>query len=430
MDDTGVFKILLDSINPSVIFAMGFNITHALLPLASIVLTFAIIFRTIVTMHDGSQAPKEAWGVFFADIIAWGSLLVCYFILINILIEAYNALADWFNMNGKTTDVTTKLSESIATVSTKKSSAKLLFNITTNPVKAMMGGGLMGAAVSTYYLCNLLLITVTALFRLIHAFVFVFTLIWGIFVIPLAVASSSGMVKKWAWTLTFVLVWPLFEALTFFLFKAIFFVVTDKLLAHADGFWTTSTFGVETTLYFAFSILVVLAIACVVAAPFFTRMTLNGSDVLPAIMSFAGTAGAAFGIATIPLRAAIGSAMGIAKGAASGGWAGAAAGGIGGLANGFQKGSFAKAMSSISSSMNSKSPSGGGSQQNAPPKSAPPNSPAPPAGANNSNSASQNNNTESSAKPSPAEEAQNQKKSRERQGAIINNSIQKYKGKS
>lgn len=280
--------ILLSWMDPSTIYAMGYDVAEKFLPISAILLTLAVFIRASNEQFNAVSSQQVNWSKFLMDVFLWGTLLTFYFYLSIPVIQFFNLMYSWAEQSGSFSTITVQISSTIEKLNSLPSKEDTdLTDVLDNTV----GYIAYGAAWLAYMISFIFTLFVASFLKMGHALAFSLAYIWGLVAIPLGIVNNFKLIRPWAIVSGVVLLWPFFESVLLFFFKGLFLGATTSMMASMGSYSP----GAEASFFIAFSILNFIIAATLIVAPFLAQSFLTGSGLTATIATFAGAALAAAG---------------------------------------------------------------------------------------------------------------------------------------
>lgn len=318
--DPDFISILMSYMDPSTVFALGFETAWHVLPFAGLIMALSVLFRTLQEQANAAVASQVNWAKYFFDVILWGSLLSLYFAISIPIINFFNLLYEWAEYNGSFDTITTQIATTINALNNMpppEDTDDGTFAAIWGALESAGGYIVYGGAFVGYLATFIVTMFLSSFLKVGHAFLFNLAFIWGLIVIPLNITNNIKLLRPWATFCGVILLWPFFLALMMFFFKGIFIGATNEMIASMDTYSMTA----EASFYVAFSILNLFLCATLLVAPFVAQSFLTGSGMTASILSFAsaGLASArmAYNMVAKPTSMAGAAAKGLHKAASS-----------------------------------------------------------------------------------------------------------------
>jgi len=250
--------------------------------LSPVLLIIAIYTRTMETQLDGLVSGGK-WAAALRDMVGWGVVLGLYAAIGFYIIDFMNAVTAWSESIGSLSTIT----KSYSAVMQKWSDKLVMSDI--NIVSLLASPAVLFYGL-TYYVTQVLVTFVALFLKIANVLVFGVAYIWGLIAIPISISTTFRILRGWALLMGFALLWPFITALFIALFSAPF---TDfaETIAITPGLNAAAALS---NIYLLFSILHLLLIAVLIAAPFVAQgLVANTASAAGIVTPFVGAALAA-----------------------------------------------------------------------------------------------------------------------------------------
>lgn len=282
----------LKGFSPTYIYDGAYQIALAYLTtLSGVLLVIAIIIRLANSSLD-SLDGNGRYAALIKSLLVWGSVLALYFVLAGLVINFFNVLYDWTRENGSIGQALDQLGQVLTTLDERQAATREDMN-TFELLGDLAGNVPRGIAFVMFFISFVLLVFFQLFFQIAQAIGYTAALVFGTIAIPMAVSQKLSLLKGWGVFTATILVWPIVEALFMFLLIG----MTSQLGLDAGGAGTSNTDAAG--VYLVYTIMNLVMMATVIAAPFVTLALINNSGSITGLVTpFVGGAMAAGGAVT------------------------------------------------------------------------------------------------------------------------------------
>lgn len=260
-----------------------------------ILLLIAIFIRTMETQLDVVAGQGGKWGPAIRDFLGWATVLTIYFALANLIGSFMNSVYAWIDGIGSMASVgkqlsalTTQLQERLLAQQENDGTINTLIdNIFTLPTAIV--------SLLFYYFSLIFVTTIHVFLKIAHAIGYSVAIAYGLIAIPLSITRSMRLLRGWATFMGFLLLWPLVLGFALALFSPLFTHAAETMVQDPELSVSTAT----QNMYMFFTILNILIIGILIAAPFVAgslaaNAPAHSGMVMPFVAAGAAAAAAAF----------------------------------------------------------------------------------------------------------------------------------------
>jgi hypothetical protein len=274
---------LLLSLEATVVYESAYRLSQAVLTFLTPILFLMAIAIRVMETQLGSLAGNGRYATMFRDIAGWGFVIGAYVGIGALIIEFFNPIYAWIDSIGSVKLAMASYA-AIMDKNQQQGDVGTLAGIFTTPYLYT------GVAALLYYGSLIFVVAVAVFFKIAKAAAFGLGYAWGLVAIPVSISESFRILRGWGLLMAFALIWPIIEGFSMALFASMFAKAADAVTAINEPNAQVRAAHIM----LLFSVLNLVLLAAMIAAPFLTNALVSNAASGAAIAApFLGAAAAA-----------------------------------------------------------------------------------------------------------------------------------------
>ena len=264
-----LLQLLLKHFDVTYMSDIMWSISRTIAMYISPILMIVAMYIRLLETQLGALVGSGKYGVAIRDALLLSFLLGVYFTLGGLIVDFMNPFYAWLDKIGSLKTATDAFKEYTVYIKSQTKSQNLLEDI------VGLGAAPYTAVCSLFFYGTLIGVTfITMFLKIALVMVFGIAFMWGLIAIPISISTTFKILKGWVLLYAFSLTWPIIQGLLLALFVGLFIKSVNAMIADPANSNAQLLAG---DIMLVFSVLHLLMIAVMIAAPFIAVSLITNS---------------------------------------------------------------------------------------------------------------------------------------------------------